>query len=114
MDQNYNSKKKVFLPLRDYIYLKDSYKNINDVRLSSFNNLLLIKEVKSLKVIELDNLESFTFYLNYDHYLIFKYEDNYYFCDTELAIVLGINSMLKITDYSLYLRKDKIKKIIQK
>lgn len=111
MSQQKNNKKEIFSPLRDCIYLKDTYKHINDVKISSFDDSFLIDEIKTLKVIELDNLESFTFYLNYDHFLIFKFENDYYFCDTELTPILGVYSMIKISDYSLYLRKDKLKNI---
>lgn len=111
MNQLKNNKKEIFSPLRDYMYLKDTYKNINDVNLSSFGDSFLIDEIKTLKVIELDNLESFTFYINYDHFLIFKVDNDYYFCDTELTSIFGIFGLVKVSDYSLYLRKDKLKNI---
>ena len=106
------NKKEIFAELRDEIYLKDN-KRINAAKLSSFKNSLLIETIRTLRVIELDDLESFLSFINYDHFLIFKYKDDYYYCDTELVPDLGIFSMLKITDYHLYLRKEKLNKISQ-
>lgn len=77
----------------------------------SFDNTLLVNELKTLKVIELDNFESFSFYLNYDYYLIFKFKNIYYFCDTDLTSTRGITSLVKFVNYNHFLRKDKIKKI---
>lgn len=108
-----NNKKEIFAELRDEIYLKDTYKHINEAKLSSFKNILLIETLKTLRVIELDDLESFLSYVNYDHFLIFKYKDDFYYCDTELVPELGKYSMLKIIDYHLYLRKEKLNKISQ-
>lgn len=110
---NLQNKKEIFAELRDEIYLKDTYKHINEVNLSSFRNSLLIETIKTLRIIELDDLESFLSYVNYDHFLIFKHKDDYYYCDTELVPDLGIYSMLKLTDYHFYLRKEKLSKISQ-
>jgi hypothetical protein len=107
----YSNKKEIFSELHDYIYLKDNYKHINSAKISSFKNPLLIETIKTLRIIVLDSLESFLFYVNYDHFLIFNFNGEYYFCDTELVPDLGIYSMLKIIDYSIYFRKEKIEKI---
>ena len=79
---NYN-KKEIFSEIRDI-----AFEQINDVRLSSLKNPKIIEEIKTLKIIELDNLKGFDTYANYDHYLIFKVKDDYYFCDTDLIIGL--------------------------
>jgi hypothetical protein len=111
MNQKKNNKKEVFSPLRDYIYLDNTYKYVNEVKISSFDDSFLIDQIKTLKVIELDDLKSFVFYLNYDSFLIFKFQDSYYFCDTELSPIFGLNCMIKLIDFSIYLRKDKLKNI---
>jgi hypothetical protein len=110
------NKKEIFAELSDEIYLKDVVikdNTINEAKLSSFKNILLIETLKTLRIIELDDLESFLSYINYDHFLIFKYKEDFYFCDTELVPKLGKYSMLKMTDYHLYLRKEKLNKISQ-
>lgn len=111
MNQQKNNKKEIFSILIDYMYLNDTNKQIVDVNISSFDNSFLIDEIKSLKIIELDSLERFVFYLNFDHFLIFKFNDDYYFCCTELTPALGVYSMIRIMDYNLYFRKDKLKNI---
>jgi len=115
MTQYKLNKKETFSELRDYIWLKSSDKQdfslISDVKLSFFNNQLLIDTIKTLKVIELDNLESYLSYIKWDHFLVFKFDNDYYFCDTELVPALGSSSILKIIDYKQHLRKDKINKI---
>lgn len=106
------NKREIFSELRDCVYIDDIYNRINEVKISSLTNNQIIDELKNLKVIELKTkLEEFSSYINYDHYLIFKLNDDYYFCDTELVQSLDIYSMVKMIDYHLYLRKDKIKKI---
>ena len=112
------NKKEIFSELRDEIYLRaiyfrDSHNFINEITLSSFKNSLLIETIKTLRIVELNDLESFSSYTNYDHFLIFKYNDNFYFCDTELVPDFGKYSMAKITDYHFYLRKEKLNKISQ-
>jgi hypothetical protein len=106
--------KEVFFELREHIFLKDVYKHINEVKISSLSNPNIVDEIKTLNVIKLDNLESFSSYINYDYFLIFKFKDDYYFCDTELFPSLGIFSLVKIVDYNLYLRKDKMKNLNKK
>lgn len=106
---NHNNKKEIFSKLRTQIYYRDTF---NDgLRLSSLKDNNLIEEIKTLKVIELDNLESFESYMNYDHFLIFRLKDDYYFCDTSLIPGIGTECLIKIIDYNQILRKDKIKKI---
>jgi len=110
--QNHNNKKEIFFEIRDIIY--DNSENaidISDVKIYSLKTPHIIDEMKNLKIIELNNLDDFMSYVNYDHYLIFKFNNFYYFCDTELASYLDKLSLIKITDFSLYLRKDKINKI---
>jgi hypothetical protein len=106
-----HNKKEIFSELREQLYLKDVNNNINEVKISCLKNSNIINEIKTLQVIDLDNLESFLSYVNYDHFLMFKFEYDYYFCDTELTPSLGINSLLKIIDFNQHLRKDKIQKI---
>ena len=107
---NYNNKKEIFSELRDFIYLNaNTY--IKEVKISCLKNIYIIEEIRNLKVIELDNLEDFIQYTNYDHFLIFKFQDDYYFCDTQFAPLLNTRSMIKISDFNQHLRKDKIKKI---
>lgn len=108
---NQHNKKEIFSELREQLYLKDVTNHINEVKISYLKNSNIINEIKTLQVIDLDNLESFLSYVNYDHFLMFKFEDDYYFCDTELTPSLGINSLLKILDFNQHLRKDKIKKL---
>jgi hypothetical protein len=114
MELNYNDKKEIFSELRDKLYsqmfLPIGYNTPVGVKISILNHKL-IEEIKNLKVIELNNLEDFSLYVNYDHFLIFKFNNEFYFCDTALAPSLNIDSMIKIIDFNLYLRKDKIKKI---
>ena len=112
MNLKQQNNKEIFSELRDCIYLNpDINTEIKDVKISSLKNPLLIDTIKTLDVIKLDNIESFLSYVKYDHFLIFKFEKNYYFCDTELVPSLGKYSMVKISDYNIYLRKDKINKI---
>ena len=111
---NLQNKKEIFAELRDYVYRKDFLDKINDVNISIFKNPFLIETMKTLKVIELDDLESFSSYINYDHFLIFKINNEYYFCDTDLFTSFGKFSILKMIDYHLYLRKEKLNKISQK
>jgi len=106
MELNYKNNKETFSELRDKLF-----KQIKDVKISSLTNINILETIKTLKVIELDNLESFLSYVNYDHYLIFKFNDDYYFCDTELVFSLNSNCMIKIIDFNQILRKDKINKI---
>ena len=108
MTQSYSNKKEIFSELRDQMFFKPS-----EVRISSFKNPKIIEEIKTLKVIELDNLASFISYVNYDHFLIFKFNNEFYFCDTELVSSLNTHCMLKITDFNQHLRKDKMRKIQQ-
>lgn len=84
-----------------------------EYKISSLN-VSLVNKLKALKVIKLDNLESFLSYLNYDYYLIFKFKNIYYFCDTALASARGITSLVKLINYNHFLRKDKILKINNK
>ena len=112
MNLKLKNNKEIFSELRDCIYLNpDINTEIKDVKISSLKNPLLIDTIKTLDVIELDDIESFLNYVNYDHYLIFKIKKKYYFCDTELVPSLGKYSMIIISDYNIYLRKDKINKI---
>ena len=106
---NYKTKKEIFSELRSQIYQLDTFEV--GVKLSSLNNIKIIDQIKALKVIELDNIESFVFYKNYDHYLMFKFNDEYYFCDFDLFPGIGEQCLIKLVDYNRYLRKDKINKI---
>lgn len=106
------SKKAIFSEFWKASYYLESQKEIcgygvSEVKVS--HSKKLIEELKTLKVIELDNFESFLNYLNFDYYLIFRYNDEFYFCDTELATTY--KSLIKLVDYNIHLRKDKINKI---
>lgn len=106
MELNYNNNKEFFSEIRDQLF-----EQTKDVKISSLKNINILEAIKTLKVIELDSLKSFSAYINYDHYLIFKLNDDYYFCDTDLAFSLNANCMIKIADYNQIFRKDKINKI---
>lgn len=110
---NYNNnKKEVFDEIREQLYYQDfDSDNINEIKISILKNLDVIKEIKTLKVIELDNLKSFKSYVNYDNFLIFKFNEDFYFCDTSLVPSFGIQSMVKMIDFNIIFRKDKLKKI---
>jgi hypothetical protein len=108
MDQQNN----IFLKFRDIIYNNITSDTTNDIRISCLENSNeIIDAIKTLKVIEIDNFESFFLYTNYDYYLLFKLIDDYYLCDTGLATTYGDKSMIRLVDYSYYLRKDKINQI---
>lgn len=106
-----NNKKEIFSELWRSSYYLDSYKDkdyvVTETKIS--NSKKLIDELKTLKVIELDNLENFLNYLNFDYYLIFRCNDEFYFCDTQYASTY--RSLIKMLDYNQVLRKDKIKRI---
>lgn len=105
-------KKELFSEIRDYIYHNVDYDRY-EVKISSLKNYnSILEEIKSLKVIELNNLEDFLSYLNYDFFLIFKLNDEYYFCDTEIASIFDKRGMVKMIDFNHHLRKDKINKIV--
>ena len=103
---NSSNKKEIFSELRNFNFLN------SEVKLASLKNKNdVINELKTLKIIELNDFESFELYVNYDHYLIFKFDDDFYFCETVLVPQLGKQSMIKMLDFNKYLRKDKIRKI---
>jgi len=108
---NYNNKKEIFSELRDLLYFTFTEK-LDGVNLFSLiNSKQIIEEIKKLQVIEIDDLENFLSYVNYDHFLIFKCDESYYFCDTQLVPSLNLHSMIKLLDFNQHLRKDKISKI---
>lgn len=104
-----HNKKEIFSEIIDYIYLNVGTKN--EIKLSLLKNDNIIEELKTLQIIEIDDLESCFSYLNYDHFLIFKLKDYFYFCDTDIVISLGVNSIIKMLDFNQYFRKDKIERI---
>ena len=106
MELNYKDKKEIFSELRNVINGR-----LNEVKISLLKNPQLVDEIKTLRVIELNSLESFLSYVNYDYFLMFKFNDDYYFCDTELVPTYNIKSMVKIIDFNYIFRKDKINKI---
>jgi hypothetical protein len=109
MELNYKKKKEIFSELRNQPHLVSG--GLNEVKISLFKNPQIIEEIKTLRVIELDNLESFLSYVNYDYFLMFKFNEDYYFCDTELVPTYNTQSMTKIVDFNQIFRKDKINKI---
>ena len=104
-----NNKKEIFSELRDLIYSE-----IKRVKISTLTNINIIDQLKYLKIIELDDFENIKLFTNYDHFLIFKNKDEYYFCDTELVPFFGAQSIIKLEDYNKYFRRDKINKINEK
>ena len=106
MEINYKNNKEIFSEIRDKLF-----EQAKDVKISSLKNTKILECLKTLKVIELYSLESFLAYVNYDHYLIFKYNDDYYFCDTELVSSLNSKCMIKISDFNQLFRKEKLNKI---
>lgn len=107
------NKTEIFSELRSYIFNYEYQTSISDpeysaINLSSLKNQNIIEEIKALKVIELDNIESFISCTNYDHFLIFKVNNEYYFCDTELTPMLHFGSLILLNDYKHYIRKDKL------
>ena len=103
--------KEIFFEIREYILSIYDHIGINEIKISSLLNPNILDEIKTLKIIKLDKLESFSSYINYDYFLIFKFKDDYYFCDTELFPSLGKFSLVKILDFNSCLRKDKIKNL---
>lgn len=106
----YNDKKDIFSELINQLFRKGTFEL--GVKLSSFENEKLIEELKNLKLINIDKLEDFENYSNYDYFLIFKHDDEYYFCDTKMIPSLGTDSLIKLIDFKHFLRKDKLTKII--
>jgi len=110
------NKTEIFSELRSHIFNYEYDTSISDsessvINLSSLKTADIIEEIKALKVIELDNLESFISYTNYDHFLIFKVNNDYYFCDIELIPSLHFASLILLNDYKQYIRKDKLANI---
>lgn len=112
----YKYKKIVFAEITDKIYLSEIYSDeIRSFKVSSLENYEeIVNEIKTLKIIEIDKIESFISFINYDHFLIFKLKNEFYFCNTELVPLLDKHSMLKISDFPHFLRKDKINQINKK
>ena len=102
----YKNNKEIFSEIRDKLF-----EQAKDVKISSLKNINVLETIKTLKVIELDNFESFSSYTNYDHYLIFKFNEDYFFCDTELASLLNTSSMIRMTDFNQLFRREKLNKI---
>lgn len=113
---NQNNKKEIFAELSDQIFMNDTHSdlfNSTEVKISSLQNSKIAEELKTLNVIELDSIESFLQYINYDYFLMFKFNDDYYYCETALVPTFGNCSLIKLIDFKQYLRKDKIKKLNQ-
>ena len=109
---NYSNKKKIFSEICQVIYLNDMHSNIlSEIKISKLKTPYIADEIKTLRVIVIDNIESFLSYTNYDYFLIFNVKEEYYFCETASAKTYGIYSMIKLLDFNQYLRKDKMKKI---
>lgn len=109
---NYSNKKDIFSEICQVIYLNDMQSNIlSEIKISNLKTNFIVDEIKTLRVIELDNIESFLSYTNYDYFLIFKVKEEYYFCETESVKTYGVYGMIKLLDFNQYLRKDKMKKI---
>ncbi len=53
---NQHNKKEIFSELREQLYLKDVTNHINEVKISYLKNSNIINEIKTLQVIDLDNL----------------------------------------------------------
>lgn len=102
-------KKNIFKGLINQLFKSGTFEY--GVKLSSFEEQDLVEEIKNLKVIELDNLDDFNSYINYDYFLIFKFNEDYFFCDTKMIPSLGYDSLIKLIDYNHHLRKDKMMRI---
>lgn len=80
----------------------------SSVNLSSFSknvidtivNLIVVEDETDLKKLK-----------NYDYFLVLKNKSEYFFLDTSLVDTAPLNPLIKIENYSLYLRKEKLKKI---
>jgi len=81
----------------------------SSVNLSSFSknvidtivNLIVVEDETDLKKLK-----------NYDYFLVLKNKAEYFFLDTSLVDTSApFNPLIKIENYSLYLRKEKLKKI---
>jgi len=111
-----NNRKEIFSELSNQIFMNDTHSNLfhaTEVKISSLQNSKIADELKTLNVIELDSIESFLQYVNYDYFLMFKLNDDYYYCETALVPTFGNCSLIKLLDFNYYLRKDKIKKLNQ-
>jgi hypothetical protein len=111
---NYNNKRNFFSEVSNVIYLNDMQSdkfNLSEIKMSNLKTPFIIDEIKAIRVIELDNIESFSSYTNYDYFLIFKVKCDYYFCETALAKTYGIYGLIKLLDFNQHLRKEKMKKI---
>lgn len=82
------------------------------ISLSTFDKETIMC-VLDLRIIEDDNCEERTLekYKYFDKYFILKVEKNYYFIDTSFA---GVDHLLKIDDYYVHQRKDKLTQIQNK
>lgn len=109
MTETHKNKKEIFSEIINYIYSNIGAED--EIKLSLLKNDSIIEELKTLQIIEIDDLESCFSYLSYDHFLIFKLKDYFYFCDTDIVISLGVKSIIKMLDFNQYFRKDKIERI---
>ena len=80
----------------------------------SFYDKDVVNSVLALRIIEDVDFSTKTLekYRYFDHFFILKINDDYYFINTNYIDVYYITlSPLKINDYNIYQRKDKLKQI---
>ena len=80
----------------------------------SFFSSEIIECVLSLKIIEVDNFlpETLEKYRYFDNFFILKIEQHYFFINTSyIDVYYPTLNPLKINDYNVHQRKDKLKKI---
>jgi hypothetical protein len=88
--------------------------NKSSLNLSFFNSDI-IESILSLIIIEDDNflIETLEKYRYFDNFFVLKIDMDYYFVNTAYIDVYYTNSLppLKLNDYNIFQRKDKLKKI---
>ena len=95
--------RKLLKELSSQIFSKKS------VNLSSYSREM-IDAVVNLTVVE--NETDLKKLKNYDYFLVVKKGDDYLFLDTSMVDTSGpLNPLIKLENYNLYLRKEKLKKI---
>ena len=101
----------------NYLELMSSEIFNNESLNLSFFKREMIDDVLSLKIIEDHDvsLETLNKYKYFDHYFILKVGNNFYFVNSSyIDTYYNDVKPLKLNDYHVYQRKDKLKKILDK